>query len=319
MLKDVADMNISDKNGFTPLHVAVYKGYFTLVNMICSNPLVNINAKDNYGKTPLHVATLKGFRDIFFALVFLYKADWRMITNRGDTVPHIAVRGKLHSELLMKLEFSGEIDEAVILEAFKQLNSSGSQTNDAEIIYQRIAGSSNSVTQENEEEAIKRNAADIVEDKETEKTPGDEAIAGSPSCTTNAEPPTLYSLEHTGRDKISTSDIEPEEMESQHLDSTVNEDDDSRRIRLKNSIVNHLLTRISYSPELVGSHYSDTQSSSDIYGSERAISNLEVEKTSPEDYNSILNVMIKFDEDFIQRGLKNKFGQKIVFCDVSGE
>ena len=83
MLKDVSDMTIPDKNGFTPLHVAVYKGYVSLVQIICSKPLVNVNAKDKYGKTPLHLSAMKGFSEIFLALVDSYKADWRMTTNRG--------------------------------------------------------------------------------------------------------------------------------------------------------------------------------------------------------------------------------------------
>ena len=91
-LKGIANMTIPDKNGFTPLHVAVYKGYISLVHITCSNPTVNVNAMDKFGKTPLHVSAIKGFGEIFLVLVFLYNADWRMVTKRGDTIMHLAVR-----------------------------------------------------------------------------------------------------------------------------------------------------------------------------------------------------------------------------------
>ena len=93
MLQDVSDLNIPDKNGFTPLHVAVYNGYSKLVDRLCSFPLVNVNAKDRYGKTPLHLAAIKGFSSIFITLVQKH-ADWRMITHRGDTVMHLAFRNR---------------------------------------------------------------------------------------------------------------------------------------------------------------------------------------------------------------------------------
>lgn len=97
-LQDVSDLNIPDKNGFTPLHVAVYNGYSKLVDSLCAYPLVNVNAKDRYGKTPLHLAAIKGFSKIFITLV-KNKADWRMITRRGDTLMHLAFRNKAEHEI----------------------------------------------------------------------------------------------------------------------------------------------------------------------------------------------------------------------------
>ena len=91
LLNSVAELNNHDKNGFTPLHVAVYNGYLEVVKLLCSNPSVNVNAQDKYGKTPLHLAALTGRYEIFLHLIS-YQADWRMITNRGDSLAHIAYR-----------------------------------------------------------------------------------------------------------------------------------------------------------------------------------------------------------------------------------
>ena len=87
----VAELNNHDKNGLTPLHVAVYNGYLEVVKLLCLNPSVNVNAQDKYGKTPLHLAALTGRYEIFLHLIS-HQADWRMITNRGDTLVRIVVR-----------------------------------------------------------------------------------------------------------------------------------------------------------------------------------------------------------------------------------
>ena len=91
LLNCVAELNNHDKNGFTPLHVAVYNGYLEVVKLLCLNPSVNVNAQDKYGKTPLHLAALTGRYEIFLHLIS-HQADWRMITNRGDSLVRIAGR-----------------------------------------------------------------------------------------------------------------------------------------------------------------------------------------------------------------------------------
>lgn len=93
MLKGVANVSVPDKNGFTALHEAVYKGDIDAVKCIIQCPMVDVNATDKYGKSPLHIAAENGFSDIFFELVGC-RADWRMISNRGDTILHLSVRAK---------------------------------------------------------------------------------------------------------------------------------------------------------------------------------------------------------------------------------
>ena len=93
MLKDVTDLNMPDQNGFSPLHIAVYRGYLKVVKLLCSYPSVNVNAKDKYGKTPLHITAIKGFPETFLELID-HGADWRMVTKRGDTILHLLARNK---------------------------------------------------------------------------------------------------------------------------------------------------------------------------------------------------------------------------------
>ena len=91
MLKGVSEVDAVDKKGFTALHRAVHKENVEVVKALCS--VANVNAIDKFGKTPLHVAVMRGKNDIFVELVKA-GADWRMVTNRGDTVLHLAVRHK---------------------------------------------------------------------------------------------------------------------------------------------------------------------------------------------------------------------------------
>lgn len=139
MLKDVSDLNIPDKNVFTPLHVAVYNGYSKLVDTLCSYPSVNVNAKDRYGKTPLHLAAIKGFSTIFITLI-RNKADWRMTTNRGDTVMGLAAwnrkkfkRKDWQEELIWAIMSFLPSDEKDDVSDNDDTSATGSETTDDEI------------------------------------------------------------------------------------------------------------------------------------------------------------------------------------------
>ncbi|WP_339045351.1 ankyrin repeat domain-containing protein [Candidatus Mesenet endosymbiont of Agriotes lineatus] len=54
-----ADVNAKDKNGHTPLYVAIYKNNVDIAKLLISNG-ADINAKDNSGNTLLQVASEEG-------------------------------------------------------------------------------------------------------------------------------------------------------------------------------------------------------------------------------------------------------------------
>ena len=48
-----ADVNATDEDGWTPLHMATYHGYNDEISLLLISLEANVNAKDNYGWTPL--------------------------------------------------------------------------------------------------------------------------------------------------------------------------------------------------------------------------------------------------------------------------
>ncbi|XP_045163302.2 ankyrin-3-like [Mercenaria mercenaria] len=98
----VADIQQSEKTGYTSLHAAVRSGNMTLVKMIC--PHVDINAKDKFGKTPIHTACETMNLEIFCILGKDYRADVRMRTNKGQTIFDILQSKKAQSQKIKTLK-----------------------------------------------------------------------------------------------------------------------------------------------------------------------------------------------------------------------
>jgi ankyrin repeat domain-containing protein 50 len=123
-----ADVTMSDRHGFTPLHHASYGGRLDIVQFLVSLPNANVNVTDcsgctplhmacsghsprflatvrcletagadvsianHYGFTPLHEASAGGYLDIVQYLADVAKASVNIATNDGCTPLHLACR-----------------------------------------------------------------------------------------------------------------------------------------------------------------------------------------------------------------------------------
>jgi len=102
LLKNGANPNYRDKDGWTPLHYAAYRGRVDVAELLIKHG-AEINAKDNDGATPLHLAAQKGHVDVA-ELLIKYSAEVNARSNNGRTPLHAAALGD-HvkvAELLIK-------------------------------------------------------------------------------------------------------------------------------------------------------------------------------------------------------------------------
>ncbi|KAM9122589.1 ankyrin repeat domain-containing protein 27 isoform 2-T4 [Pangshura tecta] len=99
LLKHGANISAKNMNHAVPLHLACQKGHFQIVKC-----LVDCNAKQNkkdvYGNTPLIYACLNGQHDIA-ALLLEHGASVNLSNSKGNTALHEAVIGK--HEVLVEL------------------------------------------------------------------------------------------------------------------------------------------------------------------------------------------------------------------------
>jgi len=63
-----SDVNVSNENGLSPLHMAAYKGHKDIAELLILSG-ANVNAGDKRDTTPLHLAADRGYRNIAELLI----------------------------------------------------------------------------------------------------------------------------------------------------------------------------------------------------------------------------------------------------------
>jgi serine/threonine protein kinase len=101
LLERGADPNAKIDDGSTPLHIAAYRGHVEIVKLLLERR-ADPNAKDNKGRTPLHSAAYNGHVEIVRVLLE-YGANPRIADNKGriplDYAKDSAIRSLLESAL----------------------------------------------------------------------------------------------------------------------------------------------------------------------------------------------------------------------------
>lgn len=59
-ISDGVDIKCKDKNGDTPLHIALYVKNEKIARFLLSQPNADVNIKNSIGNTPLHIACTNG-------------------------------------------------------------------------------------------------------------------------------------------------------------------------------------------------------------------------------------------------------------------
>jgi len=83
------NVNIQEKYGWTPLHLAIRRGKMEMVKFLIEEKNADINIQDKSGWTPLMEAIMDDFTDIVKYLVE-QGADLNIANERGATAPMLA-------------------------------------------------------------------------------------------------------------------------------------------------------------------------------------------------------------------------------------
>ena len=89
LIDPLDDVNIQDKYGWTPLHLAIRRGREEMVRYLVEEKNADINIQDNSGWTPLMEAIMDDFPSIVKYLVDK-GADLSIANKRGATAPMLA-------------------------------------------------------------------------------------------------------------------------------------------------------------------------------------------------------------------------------------
>ncbi len=89
LIDSLDDVNIEDKYGWTPLHLAIRRGREEMVRYLVEEKNANIDIQDNSGWTPLMEAIMDDFPNIVKYLVEK-GADLSIANKRGATASMLA-------------------------------------------------------------------------------------------------------------------------------------------------------------------------------------------------------------------------------------
>lgn len=89
-----ADVNIKNKDGKTPLHIAIENKHCDCVKILLASQKINLNATDNERKTPLHYAVEKNDIASLRLLIHCTGVDFCALDDQGFAPIHKAVLSK---------------------------------------------------------------------------------------------------------------------------------------------------------------------------------------------------------------------------------
>lgn len=84
--RKLVNINESDENGNTPLHIACQNGHFNVCKILLENGgTESINAQNNGGNTPLHYSMTYGFNEMSQYLINQFHANDEIVNKEGLT------------------------------------------------------------------------------------------------------------------------------------------------------------------------------------------------------------------------------------------
>jgi hypothetical protein len=85
LLNNAAPPNSQDLRGNTALHLAAGKGYHEVVSLLLARPNIELNAPNKEGLTPLHIAVESGFINVV-QVSKLCRSHWHELSSLGSWV-----------------------------------------------------------------------------------------------------------------------------------------------------------------------------------------------------------------------------------------
>lgn len=106
LIQNHADVNVKDKDQWTPLLYASWKGYDKIAEMLIQNG-ADLNAKDKKGWTPTHLAARNGIIYLIIAIAKIAKTFTIQHTNIISTNYYQWQKNLLCDWELVNFSFSG--------------------------------------------------------------------------------------------------------------------------------------------------------------------------------------------------------------------